>query len=83
MNCFVLGVKNTCCNLTYPVSWSRTRFMTVFVTPTGPFWMYFGVMLVVKRVLGVPFWSQVDLDSSTPPILPGFGAVLGRFLEIF
>ena len=83
MNCFVLGVKIICCNLTYPISWSGARFMTVFVTPTGPFWMYFGVMLVLKLVLEAPFWSEVDLTTSTHPILDGFGTLMGRFLEIF
>ena len=57
--------------------------MTVFVTPTGPFWMYFGVMLVLKLVLEAPFWSEVDLTTSTHPILDGFGTLMGRFLEIF
>ena len=32
--------------------------------------------------MDAPFVLELDLDSSTPPILEDFGGRLGRFLEI-
>ena len=64
------------------------------MTTTGPFCVVHGTILErfcgnleLKNRLGsfmdAPFVSNLDLDSSTSPILEDFGGLLGRFLEIF
>ena len=58
-----------------------------FRDPYGRILEAFCVHLEFKNRLGgsmdTPFVSELDLDSSTPPILEDFGGLLGMFLEIF
>ena len=58
-----------------------------FWGPHGRILEAFWGHLEFKNRLGgsmdTPFVSDLDLDSSTPPILEDFGGRLGRFLEIF
>ena len=59
---------------------------TIFVSSTGPFWKHFGVILSLKIVLEALcglFALELDFPGSTPPILAGFGELLGRLLDIF
>ena len=49
----------------------------------GGFLDHFGVMLSSETVLDAPFVSDLDLDSSTHPILEDFGKLLRTVLDIF
>ena len=47
------------------------------------FWDYLEVQNGVGGSINAAFLSELDLDSSTPPIWEDFVGLLGRFLEIF
>ena len=47
------------------------------------FWVHVGFKNRLGGSMDTPFVSDLDLDSSTSPILEDFGGLLGRFLEIF
>ena len=50
----------------------------------GPFWGHVELKNRLGSSLDAPFVSDLDLDSSTPPILEDFGGRLGRFFgDIF
>ena len=49
----------------------------------GSFWGHVELKNRLGSSLDAPIVSDLDLDSSTPPILEDFGGRLGRFLEIF
>ena len=71
-------------------SWGRDRPYDIILVS---FWVLYGGILEafsghldVKNPFGnsidAPFLSELDLNSSTPPILEDFGGLLGRFLDI-
>ena len=49
----------------------------------GAFWGHIEVKNQLGGFIDAPFVSDLDLDSSTHPILEDFGKLLRRVLDIF
>ena len=47
------------------------------------FWGHLEVENRLGDSMGALFSLELDFPGSTPPILDGFGVLLGRFLDIF
>ena len=61
--------------------------MDAFWTPCerifGPFWGYVELKSRLGSSLRALFSLEIDFPGSAPPILEGFGELLGECLEIF